>query len=70
MAKAYFMKSKMVAYLTKRCDKCGRPIYIIGDSKGYWNPSRRARDKNICDCCYAIWRRKKDEAFAKWSEVM
>jgi len=66
--KAYFIASKTPPRDYATCDKCGLLICEIQDGMGYWNPSPRARHRNICSNCYDVWKHDRDEGYQRWRD--
>lgn len=60
--KQFFMRSKFIpAGSWQTCDDCDRHLAQVDDTASYYNPSRRARIKNICAECYAFRMKIKEE---------
>ena len=61
---AYFRESEY--YTRNPCDKCGQIIASRGTGKTWWNPNRKARDKNICSICHEVIVLARTERKLKW----
>src|SRR5574343_1868513 len=66
--KAYFIPSKLPAFDYATCDKCGLLIKTVQDGQGFWNPNKRAHDRNICRNCYDVLTYERAEGWRRWQE--
>lgn len=66
--KAFFLESKLPVRDWACCDKCGLKIKDVQNGKCFWNPNRRARDRNICQNCHDVWQQKREDAQRHWKE--
>ena len=69
MSKTYFIESRFPAYATRPCDTCGLVILKVQEGKMYWNPSRNAKHRNICQNCFDAWKANKQANWQKWRDA-
>jgi hypothetical protein len=67
MSKPFFLLSKHGAYAGRVCDQCGAGL-SQKPGEHYYNPSPRAKVKNICPECFEIRETKKAEFIERWKE--
>jgi hypothetical protein len=65
----FFMESKNETPEWATCDRCGLKIKEVQDGKTFWNPSPRARIRNLCQHCNDVRIQKNEESFGKRETV-
>ena len=64
--KAYFMPSTVAPWPETTCDKCGLLIAEVQDGQMFWNPNKRAHDKQICANCYDVHTADARKGWLRW----